>query len=94
MSTEQATRQSAAARLVPALAWLLSYDRSWLGPDVIAGATAAAVVIPQAMGYATVAGLPPEIGLYTCIFPMLVYALLHALIHSLLRVFGAPRGVL
>lgn len=65
-----------ASRLVPALGWLRSYDRSWLGPDIVAGATAAAVVIPQAMGYATVAGLPPEIGLYTCIFPMLVYALL------------------
>jgi MFS superfamily sulfate permease-like transporter len=47
-----------------------------LSSDIIAGATAAAVVIPQAMGYATVAGLQVEIGLYTCIFPMIVYALL------------------
>jgi high affinity sulfate transporter 1 len=61
---------------VPALGWLPGYDRSWLGPDLIAGVTAAAVVIPQAMGYATVAGLPPEVGLYTCIFPMAVYAFL------------------
>ena len=38
--------------------------------------TAGAVVIPQAMAYATVAGLPVEIGLYTCMVPMLVYALL------------------
>jgi high affinity sulfate transporter 1 len=58
------------------LGWLLAYDRKWLSSDLIAGATAAAVVIPQAMGYATVAGLPVEIGLYTCIFPMIVYALL------------------
>lgn len=43
---------------------------------MIAGATAAAVVIPQAMGYATVAGLPVEIGLYTCIFPLAAYALI------------------
>jgi sulfate permease, SulP family len=63
-------------RFVPALGWLRNYDRSWLNSDLIAGATAAAVVVPQAMGYATVAGLPVEIGLYTCIFPMLVYALL------------------
>jgi high affinity sulfate transporter 1 len=56
--------------------FLRGYDRSWLTGDLIAGATAAAVVIPQAMGYATVAGLPVEIGLYTCIFPMIVYALL------------------
>ena len=58
------------------MGWLRSYDRGWLGADLLAGATAAAVVIPQAMGYATVAGLPVEIGLYTCIFPMLIYALL------------------
>jgi MFS superfamily sulfate permease-like transporter len=58
------------------LSWLRGYHRTWLSGDVIAGATAAAVVIPQAMGYATVAGLPVEIGLYTCIFPMIVYALL------------------
>jgi high affinity sulfate transporter 1 len=56
--------------------WLREYDRTWLSGDLLAGATAAAVVIPQAMGYATVAGLPVEIGLYTCIFPMIVYALL------------------
>ena len=61
-------------RFVPAFGWLRHYDRAWLGSDLIAGATAAAVVIPQAMGYATVAGLPVEIGLYTCIFPMLIYA--------------------
>ncbi len=64
------------ARWVPAAAWLGSYRRDWLTPDIVAGATAAAVVIPQAMGYATVAGLPVQIGLYTCIFPMVVYALL------------------
>jgi sulfate permease, SulP family len=63
-------------RVPRVLSWLRGYDRKWLSADLIAGATAAAVVIPQAMGYATVAGLPVEIGLYTCIFPMLVYALL------------------
>jgi sulfate permease, SulP family len=55
---------------------ILPYQRNWLAPDVIAGVTAAAVVIPQAMGYATVAGLPVEIGLYTCIFPLAVYAVM------------------
>ncbi len=44
--------------------------------DVIAGLTAAAVVLPKAMAYATVAGLPVAIGLYTAFIPMLVYALL------------------
>jgi len=44
--------------------------------DLVAGLTAAAVVLPKAMAYATVAGLPIEIGLYTALVPMAVYALL------------------
>jgi high affinity sulfate transporter 1 len=64
------------SRAVPAVGWMRSYRRPWLSGDLIAGATAAAVVVPQAMGYATVAGLPVEVGLYTCIFPMVIYALL------------------
>ena len=44
--------------------------------DVVAGLTAAAVVLPKAMAYATVAGLPVSIGLYTAFVPMIVYALL------------------
>jgi MFS superfamily sulfate permease-like transporter len=44
--------------------------------DVIAGLTAAAVVLPKAMAYATVAGLPVAVGLYTAFIPMVVYALL------------------
>jgi sulfate permease, SulP family len=42
--------------------------------DVIAGLTAAAVVLPKAMAYATVAGLPVSVGLYTAFGPMIVYA--------------------
>jgi high affinity sulfate transporter 1 len=56
--------------------WLRAYRKDWLRPDVVAGLTAAAVVIPKAMAYATVAGLPIQIGLYTAFVPMLVYALL------------------
>ena len=56
--------------------WLLEYPREWLRPDVIAGLTAAAVVIPKAMAYATIAGLPVQVGLYTAFVPLLVYALL------------------
>jgi high affinity sulfate transporter 1 len=47
-----------------------------LGFDVVAGLTAAAVVLPKAMAYAMVAGLPVEVGLYTAFIPMVVYALL------------------
>lgn len=44
--------------------------------DLVAGLTAAAVVLPKAMAYATVAGLPVAVGLYTAFLPMLIYALL------------------
>ncbi|NQX33656.1 SulP family inorganic anion transporter [Herbiconiux sp. VKM Ac-2851] len=55
---------------------LRGYRRAWLGRDLLAGLTAGAVIIPQAMAYATIANLPVQTGLYTCIVPMLVYALL------------------
>ncbi|PWC03699.1 SulP family inorganic anion transporter [Agromyces badenianii] len=55
---------------------LRGYQRGWLGADILAGLSAGAVVIPQAMAYATIANLPVQIGLYTCIVPMLVYAML------------------
>jgi len=57
-------------------AWMRQYHREWLRLDIIAGLTAAAVVIPKALAYATVAGLPVQVGLYTAFLPMVVYALL------------------
>ena len=61
---------------LPLLDWLSQYRTEWLRPDVLAGHTTAAVVIPKAMAYATVAGLPIEMGIYTAIVPALVYAVL------------------
>jgi sulfate permease, SulP family len=61
---------------VRVLGWLRGYQTSWLTADVVAGLTAAAVVIPKAMAYATIAGLPVQVGLYTAFVPMLIYALL------------------
>jgi len=58
------------------LEWAAGYRPDWLGLDVVAGLTAAAVVIPKAMAYATIAGLPVQVGLYTALVPMVVYALL------------------
>ena len=52
------------------------HSLSLLRFDVVAGLTAAAVVLPKAMAYATVAGLPVSVGLYTAFIPMIVYALL------------------
>ena len=62
--------------LIPSVGWLRSYPKAWLRPDVIAGLTAAAVVIPKAMAYATIAGLPLQVGLYTVLVPMVIYAVL------------------
>jgi MFS superfamily sulfate permease-like transporter len=62
------------AWLPGAVDWLPVYRRSWWRPDILAGLTASAVVIPKAMAYASVAGLPLQVGLYTCFIPMLIYA--------------------
>src|SRR5271169_5109010 len=56
--------------------WLVNYQGGWLRPDLIAGLTTAAVVIPKAMAYATIAGLPVQVGLYTAFLPMVIYAVL------------------
>ena len=58
-----------------ALEWLASYRKEWLPLDVVAGLTAAAVVIPKALAYATIAGLPVEVGLYTAFVPLIIYAI-------------------
>src|SRR5512136_658465 len=67
-------RQEAQAGLIPCIGWLRLYQKDWFRPDVMAGLTAAAVVIPKAMAYATIAGLPVQVGLYTVFLPMLIYA--------------------
>ena len=68
--------RTVAAQLLPSVDWLRHYPRSWLRPDLTAGLTTAAVVVPKAMAFATIAGLPLHVGLYTAIVPMVVYALL------------------
>src|SRR4051812_5436559 len=65
-----------AYRFWPVPEWLPGYRREWLRPDVLAGLTAAAVVIPKAMAYASIAGLPVQVGLYTSFLPMVIYALM------------------
>jgi high affinity sulfate transporter 1 len=62
-------------RFMPGLASLRHYQRDWLQCDVFAGLAVAAVQVPTAIAYAQLAGLPPEVGLYSCILPMLLYAL-------------------
>jgi SulP family sulfate permease len=63
-------------RLFPPADWLLRYRLSWLPSDAIAGVTLAAYAIPVSLAYATLAGLPPEIGIYGYLLGGLGYALL------------------
>jgi sulfate permease, SulP family len=58
----------------PILDWFFGYQKEWLRWDLIAGLITAAVVIPKAMAYATIAGLPVQVGLYTVLVPMAIYA--------------------
>jgi high affinity sulfate transporter 1 len=69
-----ASRHGTGSPLLPA--WLTHYRREWLSADVIAGLITAAVVIPKAMAYASIAGLPLQVGLYTVLAPMVLYALI------------------
>ena len=64
------------SKLFPGVLWLQDYHSSVFKRDLTSGLVIAFMLIPQGMGYALVAGLPPEYGLYACIFPPIVYALL------------------
>jgi sulfate permease, SulP family len=64
-----------AARFLPGLLVLRRYERSWLWPDAVAGLTVGAMLIPQSMGYAELADLPPQYGFYAGMAALLVYAI-------------------
>lgn len=65
---------NALARYIPALEWLPKYEKANLSGDIAAGLTTAIMLIPQAMAYAMLAGLPPEVGLYSSVLPLILYA--------------------
>ncbi|HVL55052.1 MAG TPA: SulP family inorganic anion transporter, partial [Burkholderiaceae bacterium] len=54
--------------------WAFGYQRRWLGADLLAGLVVATLLIPQSLAYAMLAGLPPHLGLYASIVPLLAYA--------------------
>lgn len=64
------------SRFLPPLLWLKRYRRTDALADLVAGTVTAVLLVPQAMAYAVVAGLPPEVGLYASVLPSLAYALL------------------
>ena len=61
------------ARLIPAATWLAGYRTASVRPDLVAGLTLAAYLLPAGIGDASLAGLPPEAGLYACLFSGLVF---------------------
>lgn len=76
-------------RWIPALRWLPAYDRSWLRGDLIAGLTLAAYLLPAALGDASLANLPPQAGLYACLFSGLVFWLFCSSRHTAITVTSA-----
>jgi sulfate permease, SulP family len=64
-----------AQRLLPVLSWLPGYRSEWLLPDVLAGLAVWAVMVPESMAYAGIVGVPPIMGLYTIVPPLIAYAL-------------------
>ena len=61
--------------LLPVLNWLPAYQHAWLVPDVLAGLAVWAVMVPEGMAYSGIVGVPPIMGLYTIVPPLIVYAL-------------------
>jgi sulfate permease, SulP family len=62
-------------RLVPIVGWIRSYERGWLRGDLIAGVAVAALVVPKNLGYAGIAGIPLQNGLYAAAAGAILYAL-------------------
>lgn len=59
---------------IPALSWLRSYDRETLSCDAFAALIVALMLVPQSLAYAMLAGLPPQVGLYASVAPLIAYA--------------------
>src|SRR5262245_42104293 len=74
---------------VAARAWLATYSADYLGADLVAGVTLAAYLLPSAIGDASLAGLPPQAGLYACIFGGFVFWLFCSSRHTVLAVTSA-----
>jgi high affinity sulfate transporter 1 len=74
---------------IPALTWLRGYNKEWLRGDLIAAITLAAYLLPAGLGDASLANLPPEAGLYACLFGGLVFWLFCSSRHTVITVTSA-----
>src|SRR2546429_3549178 len=76
-------------KIVPAMTWLRTYQPKWLRADLIAGVTLAAYLMPAGLADASLANLPPETGLYACLFSGLVFWLFCSSRHTAITVTSA-----
>ena len=75
MTAPPTTSPRGLARFVPILDWGRRYDRRWLRGDLIAGIAVAAMIVPKNLGYAGIAGIPVENGLYAAAAAAIIYGL-------------------
>src|SRR5256885_13028479 len=75
--------------LVEAAVWLRNYKPAWLRADLVAGFTLSAYLLPAGLGDASLANLPPEAGLYACLFGGLVFWLFCSSRHTTITVTSA-----
>ncbi len=78
LSPGSAAEQGWLARAMPVVGWLPHYRRAWLSRDLIAGVTVWAVLIPESIAYASIAGVPAQYGLYTALGSAVLFALFTA----------------
>src|SRR5712671_495047 len=88
-SDDAPARPSRWSGIVPALHWLRSYKPAWFRADLVAGITLAAYLLPAGLGDASLANLPPEAGLYACLFGGLVFWLFCSSRHTVVTVTSA-----
>jgi high affinity sulfate transporter 1 len=82
-------KSDSALTALPVRRWLPEYRAEWLRPDLVAGLTLAAYLLPAGIGDASFAGLPPEAGLYACLFSGLVFWLFCSSKHTVITVTSA-----
>ena len=90
--TESESQPAARGRwnnIIPALTWLRAYQPQWLRADLIAGITLAAYLMPAGLADASLANVPPEAGLYACLFSGLVFWLFCSSRHTAVTVTSA-----
>lgn len=77
------------SKFAPVFSWLPPYPLAWLGVDLVAGVTLAAYLLPSGIGDASLAGLPPQAGIYACLFSGLVFWIFCSSRHTAITVTSA-----